>query len=376
MNISSVVSLVATAIGLLAILIALFKQQGLFFKKYTFLLLLCCLTYYCLIVFIVDSQLVLVYPHFFKTGSPVFYLLPVSILWLGQAHLYEKRNLSKWDYALLLLPIVNVIELLPFFVTSAAEKKAYLLELVADRNRIIYAFEGWIPTFFHYLFQVLIGGFVSLLLLVQTIQKRKATGNQHPSFSWMIAFSATFLAFYALGLGLLLADSEKIPIHVLASWLFGLMLLFQLFFLFFRPDVLYGISEARLPRKNTVSPPFVLEEAEAENYRLRINAYFQTHTDFLSENFRQQDLSDHLRIPKNRLSQVIYHLFAKNFNQLINEKRIEIAIQNLQNEAWRNYTIEAIAQEVGFKSRTTFNKAFQEQTGLTPSQFRKQIEHR
>jgi AraC-like DNA-binding protein len=376
MSLSSVVSLVATAIGVLAILIALFKQQGPFFKKFTFLLLLCCLTYYCLIVFIVDSQLVLSYPHFFKTGSPVFYLLPISILWLGQAHLYEKRRLSKLDYALLLLPLVNIIELLPFFVTPTAEKKAYLMELVADRNEIIYAFEGWIPTFFHYLFQVLIGGIVSLFFLVTAIRKSKATGNQHPSFSWMIVFAATSLIFYAIGLALLLADSEKIPIHVLASWLFGLMLLFQLFFLFFRPDVLYGISETRMPPRSKVSPPFVLEEPEAENYRLRINAYFQSHTDFLLDGFRQQHLSDHLGISKNRLSQVIHHLYSKNFNQLINEKRIEIAIQNLQSELWKNYSIEAIAQEVGFKSRTTFYKAFQEQTGLTPSQYRKQVEHK
>ncbi|SEI87960.1 AraC-type DNA-binding protein [Cyclobacterium xiamenense] len=375
MSLSSVVSLVATAIGVLAILIALFKQQGPFFKKFTFLLLLCCLTYYCLVVFIVDSKLVLTYPHFFKTGSPVFYLLAISILWLGQAHLYEKRRLSTLDYALLLLPIVNIIELLPFFVTPAAEKKAYLLGLFADRNQIIYAFEGWIPTFFHYLFQILIGGLVSFFLLVTAIRKSKATGNQHRAFSWMIVFATISLIFYAIGLALLLADSEEIPIHVLASWLFGLMLLVQLFFLFFRPDVLYGISENHVPTKSTVSPPFVLEEAEAENYRLRINAYFLSHADFLLDDFRQQHLSDHLGIPKNRLSQVIHHLFSKNFNQLINEKRIEIAIQNMQSEAWKNYTIEAIAQEVGFKSRTTFNKAFQEQTGLTPSQFRKQIEH-
>jgi AraC-like DNA-binding protein len=375
MSLTSVISLVATAIGILAILIALFKQKGYVFKKFSFLLMLACLTYYCSIVFIVDSQLVVSYPHFFKTGSPVFYLLAISILWLGQAHLYEKRRLGSWDYVLLLLPVLHFIELLPFYRMPTEEKKAYLLELVADRNQIIYAFEGWIPTFFHYLFQILIGGFVSLFFFLKAFQRSKTSGNKDRTSSWMIVLTATFLAFYTLGLVLLLSDANEIPIHLIASLLFGLMLLFQLFFLFFRPDVLYGIPEPTQSPKPTFSASFALNEEEATDFRSRIDTYFLTHTDFLMDDFRQQDLSEYLGITKNRLSQVIQQAFGKNYNQLINEKRIEVAIRNLQSKTWKHYTIEAIAQEVGFRSRTTFNKAFQEQTGLTPSQFRRKIEN-
>lgn len=329
---------------------------------------------YCLVVFLMDSGLILKYPHFFKTGSPVFYFLAISILWLGRAQLYGKKGLGKWDYVFVLLPLLNIIEFTPFYLQSYDQKKAYLLELIANRNQIIYAFEGWIPTFFHYFLQVVIGGFVSLFLLFKAIQQNKASETQHPASSWMIGLAAIFLVFYTIGLGLLLSDSEQIPIHQLASWLFGLMLLFQLFFLFFRPDVLYGIASMPTIPKPTSSIPLFLEVAEATSYRANIDAFFETHTDFLKYDFRQQHLSDHLGIPKNRLSQIIQQVFNLTFNQLTNKKRIELAVHKLQNKEWKHYTIEAIAQEIGFKSRTTFNKAFQEQTGLTPSQFRKQIE--
>ena len=59
-----------------------------------------------------------------------------------------------------------------------------------------------------------------------------------------------------------------------------------------------------------------------------------------------------------------------NFNQLLNEKRIEVALRNLENSKWEHLTLEGVALEVGFKSRTTFNKAFKTKTGCTPSKYK------
>lgn len=374
MNLSSVISLIGTAIGFLAILIAVFKQKGSFFKKNSFLLMLFCLTYYCLVVFLVDSGGILDYPHFFKTGSPFFYLLAISILWVGQSHLYQKRHFNKWDFALILIPILNIIEFIPFYLNTASEKREYLLDLIADRDQIIYAFEGWIPTFYHYLFSLLIGLGVSFFLLIQSIQQKKAGTVHQQVTSWLGILAAIFFVFYLTGLALLLFDSDDIPIHQLASWLFGLMLLFQLFFLFFKPEVLYGITPFQKSPKLPAVMPLVLEEEEAGEYRKNIEMYFTNNHHFLKQDFRQQHLADYMGITKNRLSQLIFLLYNQHFNQLLNEKRIKVSIDKLHNGEWINFTIEAIAQEVGFKSRTTFNKAFEEITGLTPSQFRKRLE--
>ncbi|WP_081979148.1 helix-turn-helix domain-containing protein [Lacinutrix jangbogonensis] len=61
------------------------------------------------------------------------------------------------------------------------------------------------------------------------------------------------------------------------------------------------------------------------------------------------------------------------FNQLINEKRIDVVLKKFSNLDWLNYSLEGVALEVGFKSRTTFIKAFKEKTGTTPSQYKKTI---
>jgi AraC-like DNA-binding protein len=43
----------------------------------------------------------------------------------------------------------------------------------------------------------------------------------------------------------------------------------------------------------------------------------------------------------------------------------------LKNTAFKNYRIEAIAYDSGFKSKASFNRVFKNITGITPSEFKK-----
>ncbi len=63
--------------------------------------------------------------------------------------------------------------------------------------------------------------------------------------------------------------------------------------------------------------------------------------------------------------------FSKNFNTLLNEYRIREMCRYLDNPDYTSFTIEAIAQKVGFKARSTYIAAFKKYTGLTPSEYLK-----
>ncbi|MGM9859935.1 MAG: helix-turn-helix domain-containing protein, partial [Muribaculaceae bacterium] len=73
------------------------------------------------------------------------------------------------------------------------------------------------------------------------------------------------------------------------------------------------------------------------------------------------------------LSQVINELWGGNFVSLINHYRINEACRRITDiNNFGNFTIESIGNSVGFKSRSAFIAAFKKQTGLTPSEYKKQ----
>ena len=58
----------------------------------------------------------------------------------------------------------------------------------------------------------------------------------------------------------------------------------------------------------------------------------------------------------------------------MNELRVEYAIEKLKNEPnFKKYTIQAIAEEVGFNTAQSFSTAFYKNTGIKASYFMKNV---
>lgn len=73
------------------------------------------------------------------------------------------------------------------------------------------------------------------------------------------------------------------------------------------------------------------------------------------------------------VSQAIHEEYGCNFNAYLNKYRIREACRQFNSpETYGNLTIEAIANNVGFKSRSSFVRAFKSATGLTPSAYQQQ----
>lgn len=92
--------------------------------------------------------------------------------------------------------------------------------------------------------------------------------------------------------------------------------------------------------------------------------------------FKQQELSifdiaDMIQINKTYLSYAINKETGSNFSSFINKRRIDYSKKLLEDEAYDNLTIEAIASNVGFQSKSSFNTWFKKLTGKTPSEYKK-----
>lgn len=72
-----------------------------------------------------------------------------------------------------------------------------------------------------------------------------------------------------------------------------------------------------------------------------------------------------------KTSAIIKQETNKNFNDFINEFRIEFTKQMLIDNHFKNYTITAIGLEAGFNSKSSFYAIFKKHTGYSPLEFQK-----
>lgn len=100
----------------------------------------------------------------------------------------------------------------------------------------------------------------------------------------------------------------------------------------------------------------------------------------LSEMFLQKDitigmLSSEFNTNHTYLSGVIRNYRSANFNQYINNLRINYIVHKLYNDPkYREYKISYLADEAGFTSRQVFVQAFKKINGVTPSYFIQNLE--
>ena len=88
---------------------------------------------------------------------------------------------------------------------------------------------------------------------------------------------------------------------------------------------------------------------------------------FRNPNLKVSDLAREIKVTGHQLSQILNDNIRKNFTLFVNEYRINEACKMLSERT--NLTIDAVADEVGFNSKSTFFATFKKIKGQTPSTY-------
>lgn len=83
------------------------------------------------------------------------------------------------------------------------------------------------------------------------------------------------------------------------------------------------------------------------------------------------DLAHTIKESSHHVSQVINEVMGKGFFELLAWYRVEEAKRIIRKDPEAKLTIEDIAEQVGYNSKSSFNTVFKKQTGQTPSEFRR-----
>lgn len=130
----------------------------------------------------------------------------------------------------------------------------------------------------------------------------------------------------------------------------------------------------------SLDPPVEKEKTEknlaqndtrSQEISYQLLRFMEDNRPYLEEDLSLQKLSLLMNISTHQLSQAINQNLNTNFYKFVNAYRVEEVKKKLKNPEFEKYSILGIAFESGFNSKSTFNKIFKEETGMTPSEFKR-----
>ena len=179
----------------------------------------------------------------------------------------------------------------------------------------------------------------------------------HQVKNWTIAItSLSFImfAFYFVPDSIMSNDF----VNHLCSIIFNYLLLLTILY---RPNFLNKSS-----LKIGFGDTFNKSENSPVNNLEFINAFF-SNCYYINPDANIKDLSEKLDVSVEILYNYIFNNYSQSFNDLINQYRIEYLIDIINKPKYHNYTIDALAKEVGFSSRNHLYKPFKKFHGGNPS---------
>ncbi|WP_435352800.1 helix-turn-helix domain-containing protein [Emticicia sp. SJ17W-69] len=131
-----------------------------------------------------------------------------------------------------------------------------------------------------------------------------------------------------------------------------------------------SVLQEEIKMQNMIETPTDLKEEQLA-MKLKIEKIMLQDKLYLEPELSLSDLALKLKTNTSVLSSAINSNFGKNFNDFVNEYRVEEFKKQIKLSENQHYTLLAIAFDCGFNSKATFNRAFKKFTGQAPSRFEK-----
>lgn len=334
------------------------------------------ITIWLAVIAVFLGSLLLPFPviDYFKPG-----IFPVLFLFGPLLYLYVKslatENFRLKPFALLhLIPVVS-ISIHRSLVTPVAIYSSFAENPLYIYNKVYYTL---------LILSLISYWFFSLKLIVQhkkNIPNHFSNYSSKNSLGWLISVLTLFLFLFVTDLFI----SFVIKVFDVNFQKFSFLSFNLTVFTFIM--IFFGINQSVIYNKPRIvnKEPENSENHEPRNSRSTINEkqveeltkivyqYLKNKKPYLNPEYSLQMMAEDLNISRHKLSEAINNGQKKNFYKLINEFRVEEVKEMLANSAFSHYTLLGIGLECGFNSKTSFNRIFKEETGLTPTEYKRAI---
>jgi len=312
------------------------------------------------------------YVIYLNDSTEFLVLLITPTLYFFLYTLLERKPITlKKHWPHFVLPVLYAISQINYYLSPTEVKlNAYLgayhrdLGFIDVPGNINYSYHylkdqfRWLVLFSFAFYLVL-----SLLLVIKT-KKKGWVAPKHIKVDKYIFSRNTVIFFFVLMVSLFLIylnyDDDG------GDHIVGIIQTVTIFLTSF-----FIISESRFFEKSWIAEKYEtlasnsIEFDNIENFMMESQYY--SHQDVTLKK-----VAERLDTNSNTVSKLINSETGINFNDYINQKRIALAQERLLDPEFKQLTVEAIGESVGFRSKSAFYNAFKKHAGQSPSAFMKQ----
>ncbi len=298
------------------------------------------------------------------TGNPRFLFLPISfitalgpLLLLYVYSLIDKKKLRIFRWALMPSIVFFVFYLLLFFASN--------------EKRTTYQLSDFEPVFGH--FEQLVCILLSLIscligyVFYKNWQEDQPNGKLFEMGNWIKRFLIINFIFFSFWGLILFFNYWVYDLEVATVTYNPLWVAITLLLLWVSAEILNDPKFFLL--RNGVNPTSQLSSAVATELEEKLTSLMTSEQLHKDQNLNLAYLAKRLDINSRLLSAFINEQIGCSFYDFINRYRIETVKSMLKDEAFKNLTIEGVANEAGFKSKSSFNAAFKKHTQMTPREY-------
>jgi len=329
---------------------------------------------------------------------PLSYLLGPLLFFYVKTTISDNNKLAKWDWLHLLPAAFIVINCLPFTTLPFDQKANIAHEIVnvtenytLDFNFVSFEFILYSRSI-HLLFYSILSIGYFYVHSKRLLKKYNRLPTNHSIISrwlYLLCIIQIIIAINSIGHMSTLYGVEFEVFGISSKIIFSQKYYFEIcgggfflqnIFLFLFPKILYGnVSYANEEEKNNIIEDLKsnLPKKQKETTTIQdIEQIIQTYllnSPFIQKEFSLSQMSFDLKIPERFLSNYFNKTLVISFSEWRKNLRIDYVCSLIQAGESKNLTIEAIATNAGFASRSKFIDAFKERKGVTPSAFIKSM---
>jgi AraC-like DNA-binding protein len=335
---------------------------------------------------ILYSEYILLFPHVFKTGLPLNFLIaPFSYLYV-RAVLFNEKKIQKRDVIHLIPFFIVLINYIPFYLLPVNEKVTVIQDSLNYWPTTFKYQAGFLPENFSILFRLILAIIYlvlqwNLILSYKKVHKESSIQIQISNvLKWLKLFTITSTVIFFGIIGFMLTVfflpsyyNDDLLMQI-PSFLVSVGFFVMAAYLLTHPEILSGLPFVKYKEvpSDVINDKSYMFPYINEDYKLemeRIVDYFKIEKPYLNKDLNINQVSVALAIPSRELSFIINNHFGQRFNDFLNKYRIEYITKKINKEYLSNYTIEGIASEAGFASKSTFNLAFKKYHQCTPTEY-------